>query len=119
MPTGRMRWHDPHRPHRVSLSASVQKRQEAALEMPAVVTAADAVASGNRIPTPSAIVTIRSPKHAAVAEFSRYDAGGVPSLRWCRRGAVPPSHQGRGSPTARPVRHLLRLMVHRMHWRPR
>jgi hypothetical protein len=35
-----------------------RKRQAAALVVPAVVTAADAVASGNRVPTPSPIVTV-------------------------------------------------------------
>jgi hypothetical protein len=39
-----------------------RKRQAAALEVPTVVKAADAVASGNLVPTPSAIVTIRRRK---------------------------------------------------------
>jgi hypothetical protein len=39
-----------------------RKRPAAALEVPAVVKAADVVASGNHVLTPSAIVTIRRRK---------------------------------------------------------
>jgi hypothetical protein len=47
-----------------------RKRQAAALEVPAVVKAADAVVSGNRVPTPSAIVTIRRRKRQRLPIFS-------------------------------------------------
>jgi hypothetical protein len=51
-----------------------RKRQAVALEVPAVVKAAEqvnkAVVSGNRVPTPSAIVTIRRRKRKRLPIFS-------------------------------------------------
>jgi hypothetical protein len=49
------------------------RKKAVALEGPAVVKAAEpaknAVASGNRVPTPSAIVTIRRRKHVLLAHL--------------------------------------------------